>query len=93
MTRSERKYVLAWTHAQALHYARMMEWSRDEWAFIGPGDEEKLLGLHSIVLYDVRAPRFHPTQTMAEKMQRTRERIQPMLDSERISKLNVVNLP
>lgn len=95
MVRSEKKYLIAWTHAQAGHYARMMNWKRSEWEYVSMAGmhAEKLRGKYGVVLYDVRAPRYRPTQVEAEKMEHLRSIIQPMLDSGRIIKLNVVNLP
>lgn len=95
MVRSEKKYLIAWTHAQAGHYARMMGWKRNEWEYVSMSGEPgyKLRGMYGIVVYDVRAPRYRPTRIEADKMDELRANIQPMLDSGRIIKLNVVNLP
>ena len=94
MIRSEKKYVLAWTHKQALHFARsMMGWARSEWQFVdAKGDA--LRGLYGVVLYDIRAPRYQPSLNDRENMERCRrEIVDPGLQSGRIVKINVVNLP
>ena len=93
MTHSEKKIVLAWTHAQALHYAKSMGWARSEWSFIKPGDEYRIKGLYGIILYDVRAPRYKPTAQESERMERTRLEITIAQSSGRIAHTNVVNLP
>jgi hypothetical protein len=93
MTRAEKKLVLAWTHAQARHFAQSMEWTRAEWTFIGPGQDEKAMGLYDVILFDVRAPRYLPTEVERDKMERTREHLQVNISCGRIAKLNVVNLP
>lgn len=95
MTKSEYKYVLAWTHAQALHFARTMEWKRSEWRYVGPGDGgvERLKGMHTVILYEVRAPRYNATPIERDRMERILAEIAIMQNSGRIIKTNVVNLP
>ena len=91
MIKAEKKYVVAYTHAQARHFAQSMNWKRDEWGFVS--HPAILKGLHGIVLYDVRAPRYKPTQPEAAKYADIREMITEGVESTRIAKLNVVNLP
>ena len=94
MTKSEYKYVLAWTHAQALHFARTMEWKRSEWRYVGPSQSpEGMKGMYGIVLYEVRAPRYNATPIERDRMERTLAEIAIIQNSGRIIKTNVVNLP
>jgi hypothetical protein len=90
MTRAGKKLIVAPEPRHALHYARCMEWKREEWEFLSK--PEQLKGLYGIVLYDVRVPRFHPTPTHAVKLQTLRDAINEALQVERIIRLNVVNL-
>lgn len=93
MTKAEKKFVIAWTHAQARHFAQTMDWTRSEWHYIEPRAHEKMLGLYNILVYDVRAPRYRPTQIEAENMDRMQAQLQIMALSGRIARINVVNLP
>jgi hypothetical protein len=91
MTKAEKKYVLAWTHAQARHYAQTMGWKREEWVFVS--HTAMLKGLYGIVLYQVRAPSYHATRGEAAKMEDLLREVEIGLTSGRIAKSNVVNLP
>lgn len=96
MIRSEKKVILAWTFAQAKHFAQSMEWTRKEWDYLDPSDRcaKGIRGRHDIVLYDVRAPRYHASFVEKNNMQELwTTHITPALNAERIAKLNVVNLP
>lgn len=93
MTKSEKKFVVAWTHAQARHFAQSMDWTRSEWDFANPRSPERLLGLYNIVLYEVRAPRYRPSIVEQRDMDYFWECVRPMMDSARIARHNVVNLP
>jgi len=84
--------VVAWTHAQARHFAQTMEWQRSEWEYVNPRYPERMQGLYNVLLYEVRAPRYRPTQQEDVNMIRFWERVRPMIESGR-GKLNVVNLP
>ncbi len=91
MTKAEKKYVIAYTHAQARHFAQTMGWQRAEWVFAS--HPMILKGLYGVVLYDVRAPRYSPTPTESRKMADLRTEVDIALTSGRITKANVVNLP
>lgn len=93
MTKAEKKYVVAWTHAQARHFAQSMDWARSEWEYVNPKSPERLLGLYNVVLYEVRAPRYQPNAVERRDMDYFWEVVRPMLDSTRIARHNVVNLP
>jgi len=91
MVRAEKKYVVAYEHRQARHYAASMNWKRDEWVFVGSA--EKLLGLYGIILYEVRLPRFRPDPIASENMTKLIHAINVGVQSGRIIRHNVVNLP
>lgn len=90
MVKSELKLVLAWTHAQALHFAKSMEWQRSEWRLVR--DSRDLKGMYGIVLYDLRAPRYTPSIPERHRMEPLRAEIEIMQNSGRIVRTNVVNL-
>jgi epoxyqueuosine reductase QueG len=90
MTKAEKKYVVAFTHAQARHFASTMDWKRSEWEFLSK--PEQLKGLHSIILYDVRTPGYKPNPNETAKMDEMRYAIVVAQNSQRIAKTNVVNL-
>jgi hypothetical protein len=91
MTKSEKKFIFASTHAQALHYAKsVMDWARSEWEFLSK--PEMLKGLHSIVVYEVRVPKQKMDGDSAAKHRAMREAIDEGVASGRIARLNVVNL-
>lgn len=91
MTRAEKKYIVAWTHAQAKHFAHTMRWKCDEWIFVT--DLERMKGLYGILLYDVRAPRYTPTKREIARMEAIQREVQIMNSAGRIARLDVVNLP
>lgn len=91
MKKSEMKLVLAYTHAQALHFAKTMQWARSEWRMIR--DKRDLLGICDVVLYDLRAPRYAPTKSEQARMETLRHEVEIMQVSGRIMRSNVVNLP
>jgi hypothetical protein len=91
MTKSEKKFIFASTHAQALHYAKsIMGWARSEWEFLS--DPLMLKGLHSIVVYEVRAPKQKMSIGATEAHRAMREAIDEGVASGRIVRLNVVNI-
>lgn len=92
MVKSEKKYVVAWTHAQARHFAQSMDWARSEWTFVDPRYPERMQGLYGVILYEVRAPRYRPTEQEHAHMEEFWLRVRPMIESGR-GRLNVVNLP
>jgi hypothetical protein len=91
MVRSDHKLVVAWTHAQARHFAKSMDWTRAEWTFVR--DARDLLGKYGMVVYDVRAPRYKPLPVELNRMEDIQEGVLVGTASGRIVKLNVVNLP
>lgn len=91
MVKAEKKFILAYTHPQARHYAQSMDWKRDEWVFLS--HPAMLKGMHSIVLYDVRTPKFKANAAEASKMTATRHEVDIAVTSGRIVRVNVVNLP
>jgi predicted hydrolase (HD superfamily) len=92
MTRAEKKYVIAWTYAQAKHYAQsIMRWKCDEWVYVN--DTYRLRGLYGILMYDVRAPRYEPEKHEIARMEAIQQETQIMNSAGRIARLNVVNLP
>lgn len=91
MRKADKKLIVAATHAQARHYAQLMNWKRDEWAYVKSVDD--LVGLHGIVLYDVRAARYVPSGSEATRLELVRAYIPIIQEAGRIAKLNVYNLP
>lgn len=90
MTKSEYKMVLAWTHAQALHYAKHMGWSRSEWRLVR--DDRDLKGVYNVILFDLRAPRYQPNHAETLRMDRIRNEVAISEQAGRIIRINVVNL-
>ena len=56
-----KKFIVAWNHAQARHYAQMQEWPRSEWTFIAMSQSVKLKGLRDVIVIELRAPRYRPS--------------------------------
>lgn len=94
MIQAEKKVIIAWNHAQALHYAKMMEWKRAEWMAATPASGiDKLRGLTNVVVFHLRAPRFKPNSSEARAMYHIINELHIMQSANRVAKLNVVNLP
>lgn len=91
MVRSEKKLIIAPEHRHALHYARMMEWKREEWSYVGR--PEHLKGQYNVVVYDVRVPGFRMSPRASDLHQAIRNELLIGKESGRIVKVNVVNLP
>ena len=91
MVKAEKKLVVAYTHAQARHFAQSMDWTRDEWIFLS--HPEQLKGFHSILVYDVRAPKYKPSTRESSKMVDMQSALLIGSTSGRIVRINVVNLP
>lgn len=93
MTRAEKKYIVAYTHAQARHFAQTMDWVRSEWEYVNPRNPKpSLAGMYNLVVYDVRAPRYTPIAGEAPAMERLQAELQIMQSAGRIVRLNVVNI-
>lgn len=56
-----KKFIVAWNHAQARHYAQMQEWPRSDWTFVGMNDGVRLKGLRGVIVIELRAPRYRPS--------------------------------
>lgn len=94
MIKAEKKYVVAYTHPQAKHFAQSMGWVRSEWEYVNPRNPKpSLAGMYNLLVYDVRAPRYTPIGGEAADMERLQAELQIMVNSGRIARLNVVNLP
>jgi hypothetical protein len=94
MTKAEKKYVVAYTHAQARHFAQSMGWVRSEWEYVNPRNPKpSLAGMYNLIVYNVRAPRYTPIQGEEPAMERLQTELQIMVQSGRIARLNVANLP
>lgn len=92
MIQAQKKYIVAWTHAQARHFAQTMEWKRSEWVYVNPQSPERALaGIYNVLIYEVRAPRYRPNQVEQTNMDRMWEYLRPVIESQR-ARLNVVNI-
>ena len=94
MVRAEKKYIVAYTHPQARHFAQSMGWVRSEWEYVNPRNPKpSLAGMYNLIVYNVRTPRYIPIQGEVPAMERMQAELQIMVSSGRIARLNVVNLP
>lgn len=94
MTRAEKKYIVAFTHPQARHFAQSMGWVRSEWEYVNPRNPKpSFVGMYNLIVYSVRVPRYIPIQGEAPAMEQMQATLQTMRDSGRIVRFNVVNLP
>jgi hypothetical protein len=91
MVKAEKKFVVAYTHAQARHFAESMDWARAEWAYVS--HPAQLDGMHSILVFDVRAPKYKPSLRESSKMADMQSALLVASTSGRIARINVANLP